>query len=77
MSLSTCTQRLVLKTVRAGERDCPQDNPLSKRARSFDSKPNLALFLYVVGNSFFHLSGVENFKKSEHLPILADTKLKM
>jgi len=27
-----------IKTVRAGERDCPQDNPLSKWAQSFDSR---------------------------------------
>ena len=25
-----------IKTVRAGARDCPQDNPLSKRERSLD-----------------------------------------
>ncbi len=27
-----------IKTVRASERDCPQDNPLSKRAGSFDPR---------------------------------------
>src|SRR5690606_5439483 len=29
-----------IKTVRAGARDCPQDNPLSKRAQNFDSRLN-------------------------------------
>ena len=29
-----------IKTVRAGARDCPQDNPLSKRAQNFDSRTN-------------------------------------
>lgn len=29
-------QRSRIKTVRAGERDCPQANPLSKQARNFD-----------------------------------------
>jgi hypothetical protein len=42
-----------IKTVRAGARDCPQDNPLSKRARCFDLRQVLALFLYIVANSIF------------------------
>ncbi len=54
-----------IKTVRAGERDCPQDNPLSKRERSFDSRLVLALFLYVVGFSYFdNQSQVQSFGQS-------------
>ena len=41
-----------IKTVRAGERDCPQDNPLSKRVQNFDLRLVLALFLYIVVASF-------------------------
>ncbi len=44
-----------IKTVRAGVRDCPQDNPLSKRARTFDLRQVLALFLYVVVARFNRL----------------------
>ena len=43
-----------IKTVRAGERDCPQDNPLSKQAQNFDSRQALALFLYSVTTRFFN-----------------------
>ena len=43
-----------IKTVRAGVRDCPQDNPLSKRAGSFDLIQVWALFLYSVGFSVFY-----------------------
>ncbi len=42
-----------IKTVRAGECDCPQDNPLSKRARSFELRQVVALFLYSVAISIF------------------------
>ena len=41
-----------IKTVRAGERDCPQDNQLSKRARTFDLIKVEALFLYIVATRF-------------------------
>ncbi len=37
-SVLQCLTTSRIKTVRAGERDCPQDNRLSKRAQSFDSR---------------------------------------
>jgi hypothetical protein len=39
--------------VRAGKLDCPQDNPFSKRAWSFELAQVLALFLYSVVNWAF------------------------
>ena len=51
--MSQCVVTSRIKTVRAGASDCPQDNPLSKRALSFDSRHNLALFLYVVVQRLF------------------------
>jgi hypothetical protein len=40
--------------VRAGVRDCPQDNPLSKEERTFNSRLIFALFLYVVVARFIY-----------------------
>jgi len=44
-----------IKTVRAGARDCPPDNPLSKRAESLNLSQDQALFLYIVAISFLLL----------------------
>ena len=49
-----------IKTVRVGVRDCPQDNPLSKRARSFDLRQVWALFLYNVVRRLKFLSAANN-----------------
>lgn len=41
-----------IETVRDCEIDCPQNNPLSKRARIFDSRQVLALLNPVLANRF-------------------------
>jgi len=56
--VDTYCQRYFIKTVRAGELDCPsrspqlqwrgKDNQRSKRVQRFDLEQVLALFLYVV-----------------------------
>jgi hypothetical protein len=44
-----------IKIVRAGERNCPQNNQRSKQALSFDSRKVLALFLYIVVQRFLSI----------------------